>query len=285
MRTMRPINDIVFKQLFGQEENKDLLLSFLNAVLRLPTPLDTITLIDPHLNADQIGDKNSILDVRAKTKTGEQINIEVQLVNQKDIEKRTLYYWSKMYEKQLVEGELYKNLKKTITINILNFKYFSTEQLHNTFQLYEKNERFLLVDDLEIHTIELPKLTEEYLESGELLAKWLAFLRVNEETELEEFRMQIQEPMIEKAVNLLSIINGDPEKRRLYEMREKAMRDHANIMETVMEKGMEKGIEKGKQEGIEEVVKNMLKEDMEISTISKVTKMPIEDIEKIKSNM
>ncbi|CFJ34115.1 conserved hypothetical protein [Mycobacterium tuberculosis] len=69
-------------------------------------------MVDPHINADQVGDKASILDVRAKTKTGEQINIEVQLHNKYDMEKRSLYYWAKMYEGQLAEGEPYRNLKK-----------------------------------------------------------------------------------------------------------------------------------------------------------------------------
>ncbi len=281
-KMMKPINDLIFKKLFGDEKHKDILLSFLNAVLRLPekSQLTDITLVDTHINPDMVGDKQCILDVRAKTMNGEQINIEVQLSNQKDIEKRTLYYWANMYTDQLLEGQTYKDLKRTITINILDFKYFPTDQIHHIFRLYEKNDNFLLTEDLEIHTIELPKLKDESIQS-DILMKWFAFLKVNEKTGMEEFRMHIQEPMIEKAVSILNIINQDPATRRLYQMREKALRDHLNMIETAEEVGMKKGMEKGK----EEIIKKMLVKNTSTSLISELTDISIGEIEKIKSTL
>lgn len=88
----------MFKRIFGVEENKDILLSFLNSTLKRPEgqELKEIELVDPHIHPDQVGDKASILDVKARTKTGVRIHIEIQLHNKYDIEKRSLYYWAKL---------------------------------------------------------------------------------------------------------------------------------------------------------------------------------------------
>lgn len=265
-KRMNPIVDFVFKRIFGTEENKDLLLSFLNATLK-PTEekqLKEILLVDPHINADQVGDKASILDVRAKTKTGEQFIIEIQLHNKYDMEKRSLYYWAKMYEGQLAEGEPYRNLKKTITISIIDFEYLPTENFHSVFRLREDAEGFVLTDNLEIHFLELPKLESEHQETNDLLVKWLLFLKAESETKLEELAMS--EPTIRKAINVLEFLSQDAEARRLYELREKALKDEVNMIEGV------------KQEKAMEVARNMLIKGMEVSLVSEMTGLSGEEV-------
>lgn len=272
-KRMNPIVDFVFKRIFGTEENKDLLLSFLNATLKPEEgkQLQEITLVDPHINADQVGDKASILDVRAKTKAGEQINIEVQLHNKYDMEKRSLYYWAKMYEGQLAEGEPYRNLRKTVTISIVEFSYLPSKSYHSVFRLREDTERFVLTDNLEIHFLELPKLGAEHQETSDLLVKWLLFLKAESETKLEELAMS--EPTIRKAVNVLEFLSQDAEARRLYEMREKALKDEANM------------IQGAKQEKAMEVAKNLLAMDMTVDVVAKATGLSEEEIEKLKQQL
>ncbi|MGO0063639.1 Rpn family recombination-promoting nuclease/putative transposase [Brevibacillus fluminis] len=272
-KRMNPIVDFVFKRIFGTEENKDLLLSFLNATLKPEegNQLKEIMLVDPHINADQVGDKASILDVRAKTKTGEQINIEVQLHNKYDIEKRSLYYWAKMFEGQLSEGEPYRNLKKTITISIMDFSYLPSKSYHSVFRLREDTENFVLTDNLEIHFLELPKLGFEHQETSDLLVKWLLFLKAESEAKLEELAMS--EPTIRKAVNVLEFLNQDAEARRLYEMREKALKDEANM------------IQGAKEEKAMEIAREMLAEGDSAARVAKLTKLPLEEIEKLKKQL
>ncbi|RNB75960.1 Rpn family recombination-promoting nuclease/putative transposase [Brevibacillus invocatus] len=274
---MNPIVDFVFKRIFGTEENKDLLLSFLNATLKPEEgkQLQEITLVDPHINADQVGDKASILDVRGKTKTGEQINIEVQLHNKYDMEKRSLYYWAKMYEGQLAEGEPYRNLKKTVTISIVDFSYLHSKSYHSVFRLREDTESFVLTDNLEIHFLELPKLGFEHQETSDLLVKWLLFLKAESQTKLEELAMS--EPTIRKAVNVLEFLNQDKEARKLYEMREMALKDELNMIEGAKAEG--------ERQKAKEVAKNLLAMDMTVEMVAKATGLPTEEIEKLKQQL
>ncbi len=83
--------------------------------------MSEIILMNPYTDKDSPQDKQSIFDIQAKTAEGKLINIEMQLFNRYDNEKRTLYYWSKQYASQLEEGQPYKNLMKCVTSNILNF--------------------------------------------------------------------------------------------------------------------------------------------------------------------
>ncbi len=173
MDLLDPKVDFVFKRIFGSEENKDVLLRFLNDALT--DPVTSISLVNPYIDKDALEDKQSVLDIKAVTSKGEQINIEIQLSNEYDMEKRTLYYWAKLYEEQMQEGEEYRDLKKTITINILDFDMVDNHQYHNIFHLREDTTHILLTEDIEIHIMELCKLEEEHYDLSDRLTKWLLF--------------------------------------------------------------------------------------------------------------
>ena len=128
--------DFAFKSLFGTHGNESILAAFLNAALRFPDEkkIYKVQLLHPHFNKENQEDKRSILDVHAQLEDGSRVNIEIQLNNKHDMEKRTLYYWSKMYSSQMKEGMDYGELCKTITINIVNFRYLShIHDYHSTF--------------------------------------------------------------------------------------------------------------------------------------------------------
>lgn len=100
MRKVKPLNDFIFKKIFGEKGNEDILISFINAVLKRTNkePIIEIEIIDnKQLTKEVINDKTSIIDVRARTAKGENVDIEVQLNDQGNMDKRTLFYWGKMY--------------------------------------------------------------------------------------------------------------------------------------------------------------------------------------------
>ena len=99
MERLKVKNDFIFQKIFGQNEHKEILISFLNAVLALETDqqlADIEIMENTRLKKDSVDDKLGILDIRARAATGEQINIEIQLVNQYNMDQRTLFYWSKL---------------------------------------------------------------------------------------------------------------------------------------------------------------------------------------------
>lgn len=75
-------------------------------------------------------DKTGRLDIRAKTADGMQIDIEVQINNQKNMDKRTLFYWGKLLLEGIKQGDDYIKLAKVITVNILDFDYLDIPKFH-----------------------------------------------------------------------------------------------------------------------------------------------------------
>jgi predicted transposase/invertase (TIGR01784 family) len=281
-----PKNDFVFKRIFGSEENKDILLAFLNRTLLEAgeSILTEIILLNPYTDKDSPRDKQSIFDIKAKTVDGSIVNIEMQLFNRYDNEKRTLYYWSKQYSEQLKEGNPYKQLKKCITINIVDFSFLPNDQYHNVFHLREIKSGISLNDDLEIHFLELAKLDSHKIPTNGGLVHWLLFLKSRNKKQWEVLKMR--EPVLGKAMTVLEFLSQDEEARRLYEMRQKALHDEASSLAGAKEEGIKEGIkigtEKGKEEGRREekvnTVRAMLQNGIDINVICEVTKLTKEEI-------
>ena len=118
------------------------------------------------------------------------VNIEVQIQEKKGFAKRTLYYWSQLYEGQIGSGDDFLMLKKSICINILNFNIIENERHHNIYGVtnLEDYERFLT--DFEIHFLELPKWAEKSYPGMTRVEKWALFLKAPNEKVLEELAMQ-----------------------------------------------------------------------------------------------
>ncbi|WP_270169817.1 Rpn family recombination-promoting nuclease/putative transposase [Paenibacillus sp. SYP-B4298] len=273
-----PKIDFVFKRIFGSEENKDILLAFLNRTFMEAgePPLTEIVLMNPYTDKDSPRDKQSIFDIQAKTAEGKLINVEMQLFNKYDNEKRTLYYWSKQYSGHLEEGQSYKKLKKCVTINILNFTILPNERYHNVFHLREDHSGIMLIDDIEIHIIELSKLNEQIIPNEGGLLNWLLFLKSEDTTNWEV--LKVNEPTLGKAMTALEYLSQDAEARRMYEIRQKALHDEASMLEGARAEGESIGRSKEKLE----VAKNMLDKGMDVTTIAELTGLPTEQLSKLK---
>nr|WP_284708656.1 Rpn family recombination-promoting nuclease/putative transposase [Sporomusa sphaeroides] len=259
------MNDYVFKRIFGSEENKDILLNFLNAVLnsRSGYELTEIELLDRELDPDFLGDKYARLDILGRTAKGSLINIEIQIVNQYNMEKRTLFYWAKLYQGQLQSGQSHALLKKTVTINVLNFICLpDASRYHNTYHVREDETHQALNDDLEIHFLELPKLLCRTSTPQTRLEKWLLYLNNAEGKELEEVLMS--EPMIKKALTCEQIFAKSALERRRYELREKAIMEEQTLLHGAREEGRIEGKLEGRIEGKLEGAKQTIRTILEI---------------------
>ncbi|MDF2724501.1 MAG: hypothetical protein K0Q59_4176, partial [Paenibacillus sp.] len=180
--------------------------------------------MNPYTNKDSPRDKQSIFDIQARTVEGKLINVEMQLFNKYDNEKRTLFYWSKQYSSQLGKGEAYNQLQKCVTINILNFTILPNDRYHSVFHLREDHSGIPFIDDIEIHIMELTKLGQQLIPNKGGVLNWLLFLK-NWEV------LKMNEPQLGKAMTALEYLSQDAEARRLYEMRQKALHDEASMLE------------------------------------------------------
>ena len=244
-RLLNPKIDFVFKKIFGSEKHPGVLISFLNAVLKPKNNITDVEIKNTDIDKSYIEDKFSRLDVKAVTSKNEIINIEIQLKNEYNMIQRSLYYWSKLYEEQLEEGDRYDKLCRTVCINILDFKYLKNDRFHNGYRLKEVETNEELTDLEEIHFIEIPKLSEDSDEKDEL------------------YRLSM-----------------DEKERALYFIREKSIRDEISALANAEEKGMERGIKKGERNKAIEIAKSLL-DVLDIETISIKTGLSIKEIEDI----
>ncbi|MCE3198201.1 Rpn family recombination-promoting nuclease/putative transposase [Paenibacillus sonchi] len=274
MDLLDPRVDFVFKRIFGSENNKDVLLAFLNRIFTEAgePPLTEIILMNPYTNKEDPLDKQSIFDVYAKTSEGKLIDIEMQLFNKYDIEKRTLFYWSKRYASQLSEGDKYPELKKCVTINILNYSFLKNNQYHNVFHLREDRTGLPLIDDIEVHFLELPKLDERSVPTEGGLINWLLFLKGTDTSYWEVLKMN--EPGLEKAMDTLQYLSQDSDARRLYEARQKYLHDEASMIEGAKCAGI--------IEGKLQVARNLLAMGMDYAAVAKATGLSEDEIRSIK---
>ncbi len=269
---LSPTVDFIFKNIFGTKDNQDLLLSFLNAVFEdAGQPLvENVEILNPFLEKDALSDKISVLDIKARTPSGTLVNVEIQVCNERDMEKRTLYYWAKMFQSQLLIGQNYRDLHKAITINILDFNYLPTTHYHSTFRIREEGTGLILTDLLEIHFIELRRLTNQLaIGQHRQLVLWLLFLITQGPERLEELAMQ--EPTIHKAVSVLEFLSQDQRTRELYEERQKGLMTYAANIEGAREEGEQIGIQKGEQIGIQKVAQAMLQAGDSVEKVMTIT--------------
>ncbi|WBW95930.1 Rpn family recombination-promoting nuclease/putative transposase [Oceanirhabdus sp. W0125-5] len=270
-----PKIDFVFKKIFGSEKHPKILISFLNATMKPESPIVRVEIKNTDIEKHFLEDKFSRLDVRAETDKKEIINVEIQLKNEYNMIRRSLYYWSKLYEEQLGEGEDYSKLKRTVCINILNFKYLKNERFHNGYRLKEKETGEELTDVIEIHFIEIPKL-QDNSDEKDMLVAWTEFLKNPESEKIRDLEMSVEE--IKEAKDELVRISNDKEERALYEMRSKILKDKISALN----KAKEEGREEGEILKALEIAKKLL-DILDDETISQKTGLEIEKIKELRN--
>ena len=282
MRKVKPLNDFIFKKIFGEKGNEDILISFINAVLKRTNkePIIEIEIIDnKQLTKEVINDKTGIIDVRARTAKGENVDIEVQLTDQGNMDKRTLFYWGKMYLENIKQGEDYTSLEKVITINILDFDYLKTESYQSSFHLWEDIENdYMLTDMVEIHFLELPKFrrkkNKNYRDNA--IERWLAFLEKDiPEATLKE--LMDLEPAIEKAERRIEYLSSDEETMNTYWERERSLHERANMINSAEERG---DLKRAKV-----AIKNMLEKGMDKDIIAEILEVDMSLVEEVLSDI
>ncbi len=228
MTDINPCVDLAFKKLFGVEENKDLTKALINAIVSEEDQVEDLTLLNPYNPQHFATDKLSILDIKAKGKDGKLFNIEIQVSDEADYDKRALYYWARLYTEQLQSGEDYSRLNKAIGIHILNFTSIpKAKKYHNVFHLREKEEGFPYFEDLELHTIELSKFEENLpRELQGFLRKlktsldlWAAFLTRHNLLNQEALPKKLSTPPLKKALKVLDVMHFGKIERDSYEDR------------------------------------------------------------------
>lgn len=286
---MIPTNDYIFKRIFGRIGNENITKNLLESVLETKiksVSLDTNPILEKNLNDDKFG----ILDVKVKLENNILCDIEVQVVPFFDLNKRLLFYWSKLYSSSIKSGEPYEKLKKSIIILFADFDFKKFENLkaikrfHTKCKIKEdKQPKYILTDEFEIHIVSL-KLVEKLFkrvynkndidENYKNLISWLKFIKKPDLLEVSD----MENVDIKEAKKQLDEISKDEYAQRLAEYRMKELRDKKAIEQY----GYHSGLDDGEKKAQIEIAKKMLKEKIDIKLISKLTGLSETKIKKLK---
>jgi len=262
---INPRVDFAFKKLFGSEENKDLLISLINAIVSDEDQVADLELKNPYNLADYQAGKMSILDIKAVDANGRWFNIEMQVNQDLDFDKRAIYYWSKLVTEQLSEGMMFRELRKTVSINILGFNFVPNDDgFHSRYRIMnvDTGSDDRLHDMFELHYIELKKFEKSYHEVATALDRWATFLTRAHDLDKEKLPESLrQDQAIVKAIHAVDRM-FDEDERRVYEVRMQAIADvESRVASAVAEadaQGREAGRQAGREEGREEIKRLMV---------------------------
>lgn len=275
---LNPLNDFLFRTVMGQKGDEEQLLSFINAVLQR-TGKGNMTSIEIRDNTtitpEIIGDKMSILDVLAVISDGSKANVEVQVRNQHNMERRSLFYWGQEYTRDARSGDDYANLVNVIMINIVDYEIENKLGFHTSYHLREdESPEHILTDAMEIHFLDMVKFRR--LPSKDMnnntLHRWLTYL--DKSTPPETVKEVIaMDGAIRKAEEKVQNISMTPQEYELYQKREAArMFYHLDLNEA-------------EKKGVIKVATNALRQDLSVETVANITGLDIDTINSLKAKL
>ena len=253
-RYINPYTDFGFKKLFGSELNKELLISFLNALFDGKQVITDVRYINgEHLGAYS-GERRAIFDVFCENDRGEKFIVEMQNVYQQFFKDRSVFYATFPIREQALRGDWDFELQSVYTIGILNFVFpedeYSEDCLFHEVKLMDTEDKHVFFDKLTFMYIEMPKFNKKETELVTMLDKWLFVLR--NLSRLFERPAALQEKVFTKLFEQAEIARFTPKDQREYEESMKAYRDIVNAINTAKKEAKEEGRAEGREEGREE---------------------------------
>lgn len=286
------LTDFGFKRIFGTDLNKDLLISFLNALFEGSHVITDVK----YLNTEHLGDihteRKAIFDVYCETENGEKFIVEMQNAFQEFFKDRSLFYSTFPIREQGVKGSDWDfHLNHVYTIALLNFDMhdpaFDRDQLSHTVKLCDTYTHKVFYDKLDFIYVEIAKFDKTVDQLSTTFEKWLYVLK--NLSRLDNQPQSLRDKVFDRLFTQAEIAKFNPRELREYEDSRKAYRDLKNCLDTAMREGIEKGRTEGRAEGIAEgraegiaiAVKAMYSNGMNVDAIAATMNMTPEKVKEI----
>ena len=286
---LNPHTDFGFKRLFGTEFNKELLISFLNALFRGEQTVKDVTYLNSEHLGDRVDARRAVFDVFCESEKGEKFIVEMQNVYQEFFKDRTIYYSTFPIREQAQRGGDWDfHLNSVYTIGLLNFNFAEglqdAKRWHHEVKLMETDTKEVFYDKLTYIYVEIPKFDKKETELVTMYDKWMYVLK--NLSSLMSRPMALQERVFTRLFEQAEISKFNPQELRLYEDSVNAYRDIVNAIKTAEKKkfaeGKAEGRAEGKTEGKIEVAQRLLGMGMSIDDIVKATGLTSEEISVLK---
>jgi len=262
-------NDIAFRKIFGNQNKKEILISFLNAILDFDDKhrITDVTILNPYQLPKFRDGKATIIDVKAKDEQGREFIVEMQVADALGFSKRVLYYSSQGYVSQIEREEFYDKLKPTVFVGILDFEISKNQNYISRHRILDVETGERVIEDMEFNFIELPKFTKKREDIKTLVEKWVFFIK--EAENLEVMPEGIDDFGLKTAFEEANIQTWSKEEIEAY--------NYAGIRET----GDRLRIEKAERNSIIKIAKQMKQKSMDRNVISEITGLSSDEVDEI----
>ncbi|MCI5134589.1 MAG: Rpn family recombination-promoting nuclease/putative transposase [Candidatus Electrothrix sp. AW2] len=282
MRFLDVRTDFAFKKVFGSEQSKHVLISFLNALIDFgEKQVVDLTIVDPYQIPLLKGMKDSYVDVKAVLSDQTKVIVEMQVLNVEGFEKRVLYNAAKLYSTQLKKSGKYTSLDPIIALTITDFEMFP--EFSKAVSYWNLREREVLIqysNDIELIFAELPKFTKTEEELSSISDKWLYF--VKHAGDMEFVPESFTEPQLLEAFDIANTAGLSEEELDIQFKRQDFIAMQQGALEKAAQDGLERGLEQGLEQGKVETAQNMLRDQLPVETICKYTGLATEMIEQLR---
>jgi len=297
-----PKNDFAFKQIFGTEKHKDILIHFLNDVLKLKEEylIREVQFLSTVQDPEVAAKKQSIVDVLCVDEEGRQFVIEMQVARTTGFKERAFYYASKAYVSQMVKGGTYEHLKEVIFIAIIDYELFPNKKdYHSSHALCDQKTHEQDLKGIRFEFLELPRFAKRLADISTMIEKWCYFFKYAPQTTAVELEKLVgNDAVIQEAYQALDSAYWTVDELRLYEQEMKSENDELSMLryaeqlgvEKGMKKGMKKGMQKGLEKGLEEgitvatrsIARNLLAAGFSSSVVAESTGLSVTAVEELK---
>ena len=279
MKFVDPKTDIAFKKIFGNDAHKSILIEFLNEMLELEYPIESVEILNSYQPPKFEGMKNTSLDVKAKDSSEREFIVEMQVAKEAWFLQRAMFYSSKAYSQQLSIGENYHKLKPVIFLGILNFDAFSNSTNHFSRHLIINRENHQHdLKDLEWNFIELKKFKKAEQELVTVADKWIYFIQ--QAITLDHIPENANTAALKLAYEIAEQHQWTAEELAIYDAQEMEIHRSQNVIETARMEALAEGIEQGKLE----IAKNLLA-TMNDTQITEITGLNISVITQLRNDI
>ncbi len=271
-RYINPYTDFGFKKLFGTELNKDLLISFLNALFNDKLEITDLTYLNSEHLGEGITDRKAVFDVYCQLSNGSRIIVEMQKAEQLYFKDRSIYYSTYPIREQAPKGKWDYRLEDVYTVGILNFTFpdgeYSDDSMIHEIKLKDVEDNHVFYDKLTFVYLEMPKFNKKEEELVTMFDKWLYAL--SNLARLLERPKALQERIFTHLFEQSEVARFTPEERNEYVASKKDYWDNYSIVTTSYNKGLAKGRI--------DTAKKMMEKGYPLEDISDVTGLTIEEI-------
>ena len=287
---INPFTDFGFHRIFGQEVHKELLIDFLNELLKDERHIVDITFLNPIQQPETIEDRGVIFDIHCRDDKGGLFVVEMQNGAQPYFYDRGIYYLSRAISNQGEKGKDWKfSLCPVYGIFLLNYKMGINSKFRTDVILADRDTGRVFSDKIRQVYLELPWFTKEPDDCETDFERWL-YLLMHMDT-LERMPFKARKAVFDKLLEVADVASLSKDERILYDEALKRYRDYKNTVDYAEEKGIEKGLErgieigkaKGKAEGKAEeqrlIAANLKKQGINPETIAQCTGLSVEEID------